>query len=127
MDEQYNSQNENTEEIEKLSESIAKNFKQYLDSSVSIVNPVRCKMLAEVYKVLADNLRGNGIKMSYEMHQPLNNMAYIHVIAPSIRFKNTEEVIDALHAADTVGVYAKNDGRVEMEVTFHGITVRAGQ
>ena len=127
MDEQYNSQNENMEDIEKLSDDIAKDFGQYLDSSVSIVNPIRCKILAEVYKVLADNLKGNGITMSYELHQPLNNMAYIHIIAPSVRFKNTEEVIDALHAADTIGVYVKNDGRVEMEVTFYGITVRAGK
>lgn len=126
MDEQHNSQNENRKEIEKLSEDIVKDFGQYLDNSVSIVNPVRCKVLAKVYKVLSDNLQGNGIKMSYELHRPLNNMAYIHVIAPSIRFRDTEEVINALHAADTVGIYTKTDGRVEIEITFYGITVRAG-
>lgn len=139
MNEHCNSQNNNLEEAKKLSdetkkfsdetqrlsEDMIEAFEQHLDDGVSIINPSRCKVFAGVYKILSDHLRGNGIKMSYALCEPLSNMAYILVTGPSIRFDNTEMVVDALRSADVVEVYVKTDGRVELEVTFYGITVSA--
>lgn len=93
------------------------------DNSDAILNVPKAKILMYTYKMLKYLTRGSGAKVSYELNSPYKSMGSVSVVGKNLSFKNTKWLIAATKLASNFNVYPKTNGTVQMDFTFHGMTV----
>ena len=99
------------------------NAVQAEDNQPSILNVQNVKKVAYVYKLMKFLLRGTGAKVEYKLNEPFKSMGSVSVIGKQIPIKNTESLIEAAKLASNYDVFVRTDKTVEMDFTFHGLTI----
>lgn len=95
------------------------------DNRTQVVNPITMQHLLYTYKVLKYLTKGTGAKVTYEINEPYKSMGSVTVCGRNIVFKKPEWFIKAVELAANFEAYPKTDGTVEMNFTFHGLTMPA--
>ena len=93
------------------------------ESRVSLVNPLRVRELRFTYDLLKETVTGADIEITLKKHSPITSMGVIAVSGKEIIFKDTKEFKKATSLATNFEVYSKTNGTVEMNFTFHGLTL----
>ena len=93
------------------------------DSRTAIVNPERIRQVLYTYKVLKYMTRGTKAKVSYKLHAPYKSMGSVSVIGTDLTFSSPKWIMKAVELASNFEVYPKTDGTVQMNFTFHGLTM----
>lgn len=92
------------------------------ESRTAIANPYVLQKMGNTYKLLKYALKDSKVKVTYALHQPYHSMGYISVIGNDITFKNPKWFVKAVEMSSNVEVYARTNGNVEINFTFHGLT-----
>jgi hypothetical protein len=100
-----------------LGELIAEDEKR-----TSIINPDILQNLVCVYKAMKYISKGTNAKVTYKLHEPYNSMGVVSVIGHNLIFKNSKWLMKAIALSSNYEVYPKNNGTVQMNFTFHGLT-----
>ena len=93
------------------------------DSHTAIINPHRIQQVLYTYKVLKYLTKGTKAKVSYELHAPYKSMGSVSIVGSDLLFRNTKWFMKAVELASNFEVYPKTDGTVQMDFTFHGLTI----
>ncbi|MBP5462707.1 MAG: hypothetical protein J6Y20_11390 [Lachnospiraceae bacterium] len=93
------------------------------ENRTSIINPRKIQQGAFCYKTLRYMLKGTGATVAYHLHEPYTSMGCVSVVGKDISFRNPRWLIKMTEYASNVEVYPKTDGTVQMNFTFHGLTV----
>ena len=115
----------NMPEEEKLGreeEALLKLLKSKKGGGASVVSPQRLKDMARAMRILTDCAAAAGAKLLYKTNDPFPSMGYIRMTGNHIRFLSHEQFTEAAKLASNVEAYAKADGSVCVDFTFHGLT-----
>ena len=93
------------------------------DNQPAILNIQNIKKVAYVYKLMKFLLRGTGTKVEYKLNEPFKSMGSVSVIGKQIPIKNTEAFVEAAKLDSNYDVFIRTDKTVEMDFTFHGLTI----
>ena len=115
------------EEVEEMLDSIVLAAAEQAaaeDSKPSIINPHRIQRVLYTYKVLKYLTKDvGGTKVSYELHEPYKSMGSVSIAGKNLVFRKPEWFMKAVELADNFEAYPKTDGTVQIDFTFHGLTV----
>lgn len=89
----------------------------------AILNPYKLQQIIYTYKVLKYLTQDMNAKVTYELHKPYKSMGSVKVIGSNLEFRNPEWFMKAVEFASNFDVYPRADGTVQMDFTFHGLTV----
>lgn len=91
------------------------------DSMPAVINPERIMEFAKTAELLNEYATKHNMKITYNMHSPLKSMGYISVQAKTISLP--EHIFKtAASTADTVDIYPKTNGVVQIDFVFHNLT-----
>lgn len=93
------------------------------ENRTAIVNPHRAQQVLCTYEILKRLTRGTNAKVIYDLYEPYKSMGVVSVIGSNLIFGNTEWFTKAMKLASNFEVYPKTDGTVQIDFTFHGLTV----
>ncbi len=110
------------ETIDREEEELLKLLRSKNGTGVSVVNPKRLKDMARAARILKNCAAQAGAKLSYKTNDPFPSMGYIRMTGKHIRFLSHEQFAEAAKLASNVEAYAKADGSVCVDFTFHGLT-----
>lgn len=113
-------------EYEEMLDAIVDSFGKDIleqESKPCIVNPDKVKPLIYTYKLLKSLTKGKKVKVTYELNTPFLSMGSVSVVGKDLTFTNTETFLKAAKLASNLDVYPKVDGTVQIDFTFHGLTV----
>lgn len=110
------------EMLDELLQCIGKQIESE-DNDDSITDINRVKQIAYVHNLLKYVSKGTRCKVVCELNEPLKSMGSVSIIGKNIVFKKPEWLMRAVEFASNLDVYPKTDGTVEMDFTFHGVTV----
>ncbi len=96
---------------------------QIEDNRTQIVNPVKMQHLLYTYKILKYLTKNTGTKVTYTLHEPFKSMGSVTVCGKNVVFAKPEWFVKSVELAANFEVYPKTDGTVEMNFTFHGLTI----
>lgn len=129
MDEQYNPfEQMSREEWEQMMEGADEDlFFESLHQQIekdegrtSIMNPMRLRDLAYTYHLVKENTNAT---VSYKTNDPYPSMGSISIEGKNLIFKKAEWFLKAAALASNTDIYPKNNGRVVITFTFHGLTI----
>lgn len=115
------------EEVESMLNSIVSTVGEIANTDnekTSIVNPYKIEHVMYTYKVmkyLTRHLKGIGV--SYELYKPYNSMGSVSVVGKNLEFNRPDWFMKAVELSNNFEVYARTDGTVQMNFTFHGLTM----
>lgn len=93
------------------------------ENRTAIVNPHRVQQVLCTYEILKRLTRGTNAKVIYDLYEPYKSMGVVSVIGSDLIFGNTEWFTKAMKLASNFEVYSKTDGTVQVDFTFHSLTV----
>ncbi len=93
------------------------------DNSIAVINPRKIQAVLYTYKVLKYLTKGTGAKVSYVLNEPYKSMGSVSVCGKNLTFSNPKWFMVAVKLASNFNVYPKTNGTVQMDFTFHGLTV----
>lgn len=93
------------------------------ENRTAIVNPHRVQQVLCTHEILKRLTRGTNAKVVYDLYEPYKSMGIVSVIGSNLMFENTEWLIKAMKLASNFEVYPKTDGTVQIDFTFHGLTI----
>ena len=114
------------EEVDETIESLidlAEEQTEARDNEISIMNPKRVQAVLYTYKILKYLTRGAKTKVTYELNEPCKSMGSVSIIGKELTFSNPEWFMVAVKLSSNFNVYPKTDGTVQMDFTFHGLTM----
>lgn len=129
MDEQYNPfDHMSREEWEQMMEETDGDFfyeslRQQIEEDegrTSIMNPMRLRDLAYTYHLVKENTNA---AVSYKTNEPFHSMGSVSIEGKNLTFKKAEWFLKAAALASNTDIYPKNNGRVVITFTFHGLTI----
>jgi len=94
------------------------------DRQTAMVNPYKIQQIGYTYKVLkylTKNLQG--VVVTYELHEPYKSMGSVSVIGKRIDIRKPEWFMKCVELSNNFDAHAKTDGTVQMDFTFHGLTI----
>ena len=94
------------------------------DNKSSIVNIHSVKKVAYVYKLMKFLTRGTNAKVEYHLNEPFKSMGSVTIVGKHIPVKNVSVLIDAVQLASNIDIYVRTDKTVEIDLTFHGLTIK---
>ncbi len=92
------------------------------DEYIEITDPVKVNLLMKVYHVLCALYKGSGVEVTYSLQKDIKSMGVVSIISNSIVFPKARLLSQLTKAATATDVYARADGRIQMDFTFHGLT-----
>ena len=92
-------------------------------SSTAIINPRKVQAVLYTYKVLKYLTKGTGAKVSYALNEPYKSMGSVSICGKDLTFSNPKWFMVAVKLASNFNVYPKTNGTVQMDFTFHGLTI----
>lgn len=96
---------------------------QIEDNRTQIVNPIKMQHLLYTLKILKYLTKGSSAKVTYKLHEPFKSMGSVTICGKDITFSKPEWFMKAVELAANFEVYPKTDETVEMNFTFHGLTM----
>jgi len=114
------------EEVEEMIDSIVVTVGESVkedESRTSIINPIKLRQIEFTYKALRYMTNGSNAKVSYKLHEPFNSVGFVSVVGEDISFNHPEWFLKIAEYASNIEVYPKTDGTVQMNFTFHGLTL----
>lgn len=96
---------------------------EFEDDISAVANLPRVKVLLFVYKVLQHYMHGKSAKVSYKLNEPYKSMGSVSVVGRNLTFNGEKWLLPLTQLASNFNVYPKTDGTVQMDFTFHGLTV----
>lgn len=94
------------------------------ESQPCIINDERVEVVRDTYKRLRKMFRGSGVDITCQLHEPFKSMGSICLIGTSIECKDSKVFAEIIRSADATEVYPLTDGRVKLDLTFRGLTVK---
>ena len=93
------------------------------DNRTSIINPKRVQAVLYTYKVLKYLTKGTNAKVTYALNEPYKSMGSVSIVGKELTFSNPKWFMIAVRLASNFNVYPKTNGTVQMDFTFHGLTI----
>lgn len=93
------------------------------DNRTSIINPRKVQAVLYTYKVLKYLTKGTNAKVTYALNEPYKSMGSVSIIGKELTFSNPKWFMVAVKLASNFNVYPKTNGTVQMDFTFHGLTI----
>ncbi len=123
--------NYNEESIRENDEAFVECLKEELNDGkkhISIINPIRVEEVRYVSKLIKKAVENNGAKVVYDIDikAPLS-IGYVSITGRNIRFSKPQYFEAAAKIASNVEIYPKTDGTVQVNFTFHNVTVEIGE
>jgi len=93
------------------------------DNRTSIINPRKVQAVLYTYKVLKYLTKGTNAKVTYALNEPYKSMGSVSIVGKELTFSNPKWFMVAVKLASNFNVYPKTNGTVQMDFTFHGLTI----
>lgn len=93
------------------------------DNKNAVINPKKAQMVLSTYKLLKYLTKGSGAKVTYALNEPYKSMGSVSVVGKNLIFDNAEWFMAAVKMSSNFNVYPKTNGTVQMDFTFHGLTI----
>ena len=93
------------------------------DNRTSIINPKKVQAVLYTYKVLKYLTKGTNAKVTYALNEPYKSMGSVSIVGKELTFSNPKWFMVAVKLASNFNVYPKTNGTVQMDFTFHGLTI----
>ena len=131
FDELFESDFLTDEEIENALDSLVSSIGEQVEKQEQtphIINPVVVQKVYYAYKNLKNLFKADDdISVSYQLNEPYVSMGSVSVTGTDIIFENTKSFSDIFMLASNVEMYTKTDGKIQMDLTFHGVSVPLNQ
>lgn len=122
FEKEFMSDAEVEETLESLTDLIGEQAENE-DGKTSIINPRKIQAVLYTYKILKYLTKGTKAKVTYVLNEPYKSMGCVSVIGKELTFSNPKWFMVAVKLSSNFNVYPKTDGTVQMDFTFHGLTV----
>lgn len=93
------------------------------DNQTAVVNVDNVKKVVYVYKVMKYLTKSTKAKVQCDIQKPFKSMGSVTVIGKDVTFTNTEMFVKAASLASNVDIFARTDNTIEIDFTFHGLTI----
>ena len=67
--------------------------------------------------------KGTNAKVTYALNEPYKSMGSVSIVGKELTFSNPKWFMIAVRLASNFNVYPKTNGTVQMDFTFHGLTI----
>lgn len=105
-----------SEEAQKIDELVC------LDSKKDIADKELVYDVLYAWKAVEHLMnRCSDTKVSYNIHEPYTDMGYVSVISRNIELPKKQLFMQVVKLTDSLDIYSKKDGTVQMDITFHGL------
>lgn len=114
------------EEVEEMIDSIVVTVGEGItadESRTAIINPIKLQQIEFTYKTLRYMTASTKAKVSYKLHEPYHSAGFVSVVGEDIAFNHPEWLLKIAEYASNIEAYPKIDGTVQMNFTFHGLTL----
>lgn len=114
------------EEVEETIDSIVAAVGERIaadESRTSIINLIKLKQIGFTYKVLKYMTAGSKAKVTYKLNEPYTSVGFVSVVGKDISFNHPEWLLKIAEYASNIEAYPRTDGTVQMNFTFHGLTL----
>lgn len=93
------------------------------DEQTSFLNIGAQKLMMASYNKLKDIVSGSNVQVRRVFHEPYNSMGYISIVGNDIVVKDSAIFAAVLKLASNIEIYPKTDGTVQINLTYHGLTM----
>lgn len=122
FEKEFVSDSEVEEMLESLTDLIGEQAENE-DNRTSIINPKKVQAVLYTYKVLKYLTKGTNAKVTYALNEPYKSMGSVSIVGKELTFSNPKWFMVAVKLASNFNVYPKTNGTVQMDFTFHGLTI----
>lgn len=122
FEKEFMSDSEVEEMLESLTDLIGEQAENE-DNRTSIINPKKVQAVLYTYKVLKYLTKGTNAKLTYALNEPYKSMGSVSIVGKELTFSNPKWFMVAVKLASNFNVYPKTNGTVQMDFTFHGLTI----
>ena len=127
----FEAKTEDDKDVDDAIESILAAMRKQMErdeGNVSILAPAQMQKLSDTFRTMKRLTKNiSGVKVFCEVNEPFVGIGSVSVIGKNILFNNPESFVQAIKKANNFEVYPKTDGRVQMNFTFHGLTMVVGK
>lgn len=120
---------ETEEEFEETLDAFVEYIGEYIQpkvGSVRILDPFRVDHVRLCASVLRKYVKGDGLKIEWEVHKPVECSAYISLEGKNISVDDTRWIARVGSLANNMEIYPLLDGGVRITFLFYGITKEIG-
>lgn len=123
FDNEFKTDEEVEEMLDSIITTVGRAFEE-VDKKTAIINPLKIRQVLYTYKVLKYLTRGEkNVQVTYELHEPYKHMGSVSIVGKHLKFSRPEWFIKAAELASNLDIFPKTDGTVQMDFTFHGLTM----
>lgn len=122
FEKEFMSDSEVEEMLESLTDLIGEQAENE-DNKTSILNPKKVQAVLYTYRVLKYLTKGTNAKVTYALNEPYKSMGSVSIVGKELTFSNSKWFMIAVKLASNFNVYPKTNGTVQMDFTFHGLTI----
>lgn len=122
FEKEFMSDSEVEEMLESLTDLIGEQAENE-DNRTSIIKPKKVQAVLYTYKVLKYLTKGTNAKVTYALNEPYKSMGSVSIVGKELTFSNPKWFMVAVKLASNFNVYPKTNGTVQMDFTFHGLTI----
>lgn len=129
IDEENNYYNNNDiAEAEEALDALVGYVGEYIEPNggIRMLNPFRVDNVRLCASVLRKYVKGDNLKIEWEIHKPVECSAYISIEGKNISMEDTRWIARVGSLANNMEIYPLLDGGVRMTFTFYGITKEIG-
>lgn len=85
------------------------------------------ELVKKIYGLIKKITKGDDLKISYGLHDPFQSMGYISFEGRNIEITDPLVFVEAARYAANLNIYPKTNGKVCMDLTFHGLAKKEGR
>lgn len=98
------------------------------ESGTSMLNVERVNEFQEALRIIQELFgKKRTVKIEYKLHDPYPSMAYIRIIGKEIKTNHASQFQHALTLASNLLVTPLLNGKIQMDLTFYGITTHISE
>ena len=114
---------ENDEELDEIFQDIDNLAALIVEDETGtfVPNLRKIKDIESLCQIIKKITKGNGVKVTYSLHEPFASMGSITVIGKEIKITYPKLFALAIRVSSNFEIYPKTDGTVQMNFTFHDI------
>lgn len=121
--------NYNEESIRETDEAFVECLREEMDDGkrhISIINPIRVKEVRYVFDLIKKAVEKDGVTVTCDI-EPHLSIGYVSITGKNIRFSRPRYFEAAAKIASNVEIYPKTDGTIQVNFTFHNVTLGIGE
>lgn len=97
-----------------------------MGDTLSVVVPEKVKAVGLAADMVGDAVSGDDVKVTHEIHSPFPSMGSVSVEGEKIIIDKPELFVRAAMMATNLDMYDQTNGKIRIDLTFHGLTRRIG-